>query len=57
MSLRFDRVYIANMSLCFDLKLVFLAFALAFYFRWKKGWNGRIPRRLVRLGSARRAGG
>jgi lipopolysaccharide/colanic/teichoic acid biosynthesis glycosyltransferase len=52
--LRFDRVYIANMSLGFDLKLVGLAFALAFYFRWKKGWNGRIPRRLLRFGSGPR---
>lgn len=49
--LRFDRVYIANMSLGFDIKLVFLAFALAFYFRWKKDWNGRIPRRLLRFGN------
>ena len=49
--LRFDRVYIANMSLGFDIKLVFLAFALAFYFRWKKDWNGRIPRHLLRFGN------
>lgn len=52
--LRFDRVYIANMSLGFDLKLVFLAFALAFYFRWQKGWNGRLPRRLLRFASPQR---
>jgi lipopolysaccharide/colanic/teichoic acid biosynthesis glycosyltransferase len=48
--LRFDRVYIANMSLGFDLKLVILAFVLTFYYRWKKDWNGRLPRRLLRFG-------
>ena len=47
--LRFDRIYIQYRSLAFDLKLLVLAFLIAFWFRWKKGWNGRIPRSLIRF--------
>lgn len=43
--LRFDRLYIQHASLGFDLKLIFLAFLITFGYRWKKNWNGRIPRR------------
>jgi len=43
--LRFDRLYIRYRSLGFDLKLIVLAFSIAFWFRWQKGWNGRLPRR------------
>jgi lipopolysaccharide/colanic/teichoic acid biosynthesis glycosyltransferase len=49
--LRFDRLYIQHISLGFDLKLFLLAFSIAFWFRWQPGWNGRLPRKLVRLGS------
>jgi lipopolysaccharide/colanic/teichoic acid biosynthesis glycosyltransferase len=49
--LRFDCLYIRHISLGFDLKLVLLAFSIAFWFRWQPGWNGRLPRKLVRLGS------
>lgn len=49
--LRFDRVYIRHRSLGFDLKLLLLAFLITFWFRWQRGWNGRLPRRLLRLGS------
>jgi len=52
--LRFDRLYIHHASLAFDLKLILLAFLLAFWYRWQKGWNGRLPRGLVRFGSASR---
>lgn len=45
--LRFDCLYIRYSSLAFDLKLIGLAFLIAFWFRWQKGWNGRIPRRLL----------
>jgi|GEM_PF-566457 lipopolysaccharide/colanic/teichoic acid biosynthesis glycosyltransferase len=48
--LRFDRLYIRYASLAFDLKLIALAFLLVFWFRWRKDWDGRIPRRLLRLG-------
>lgn len=48
--LRLDRLYIRYMSLGFDLKLLFLAFILTFWYRWQKGWNGRLPRRLIRFG-------
>lgn len=48
--LRFDRLYIEYSSLGFDLKLILLAFAIAFWYRWQKNWNGRLPRRLLRLG-------
>ena len=49
--LRFDRLYIQYTSLGFDLKLIFLAFLLAFWYRWQKDWNGRLPRHLLRIGS------
>jgi len=52
--LRFDRLYIQHANLAFDLKLILLAFLLAFWYRWQKGWKGRLPRRLVRFGSASR---
>ncbi len=49
--LRLDRLYIQHMSLGFDIKLLALAFLIAFWYRWQPGWNGRLPRRLLRLGS------
>ena len=45
--LRFDRLYIRHSGLGFDLKLLGLAFLIAFWYRWKKDWNGRLPRRLL----------
>jgi lipopolysaccharide/colanic/teichoic acid biosynthesis glycosyltransferase len=45
--LRFDRLYIRYRSLGFDLKLIALAFMIAFWFRWQKDWNGRLPRKWV----------
>jgi lipopolysaccharide/colanic/teichoic acid biosynthesis glycosyltransferase len=42
--LRYDRIYARHASLGFDLKLVFLAFGLVFYLRWKPGGADRIPR-------------
>jgi len=48
--LRFDRVYIKNMTIGFDFKIIFLAFMIAFYYRWRKDWNGRLPRQLIRIG-------
>src|SRR3989304_2544311 len=53
--LRFDRLYINHASLGFDLKLLCLAFLIAFWFRWQKGWDGRLPRGLLRFGSHKRA--
>lgn len=55
--LRFDRLYIQHASLGFDLKLLALAFLVAFWFRWQKGWSGRISPKLIRWGSAKRSGG
>ncbi|MDD5467970.1 MAG: sugar transferase [Anaerolineales bacterium] len=52
--LRFDRLYLQHASLGFDLKLLLLACLVTFGYRWKKGWNGRLPRRLLRLGSPAR---
>ena len=43
--LRFDRLYIHYRSLGFDLRLIVLAFSIAFWFRWQKDWNGRLPRK------------
>ena len=48
--LRLDRLYIRYMSLGFDLKLLFLAFLITFWYRWRKKWNGRLPRSLLRFG-------
>lgn len=47
--LRFDRLYIRYRSLGFDLKLIALAFMIAFWFRWQKNWNGRLPRKWIRI--------
>ncbi len=49
--LRFDRLYIRHTGLGFDLKLLGLSFLIAFWYRWQPGWKGRLPRRLLRLGS------
>ena len=48
--LRFDRLYIHNLSLGNDIKLLFLACLITFWFRWRKDWTGRLPRRLLKLG-------
>ena len=45
--LRFDRLYIRYTGLGFDLKLIGLAFLIAFWFRWQEGWNGRLPRKYL----------
>jgi lipopolysaccharide/colanic/teichoic acid biosynthesis glycosyltransferase len=42
--LRYDRLYIRHSSLGFDLKLICLAFLVAFWYRWQVNWNGRLPR-------------
>jgi lipopolysaccharide/colanic/teichoic acid biosynthesis glycosyltransferase len=49
--LRFDRLYIQQAGLGFDIKLLALSFLIAFWYRWQPGWNGRLPRGLLRLGS------
>jgi lipopolysaccharide/colanic/teichoic acid biosynthesis glycosyltransferase len=48
--LRFDRLYIENLSLGNDIKLLFLACLITFWFRWRKDWTGRLPRSLLKLG-------
>jgi lipopolysaccharide/colanic/teichoic acid biosynthesis glycosyltransferase len=48
--LRLDLLYIRYRSLGFDIKLLFLAFLIAFFYRWKDDWDGRLPRRLLRFG-------
>lgn len=52
--LRFDRIYARHASLMFDLKLILLSFLLVFWLRWRKNWNGRIPRTWLRFGSRRK---
>jgi lipopolysaccharide/colanic/teichoic acid biosynthesis glycosyltransferase len=49
--LRFDRLYIEHESLGFDLKLLFLAFLITFWYRWQKDWVGRLSRRWLRIGA------
>jgi lipopolysaccharide/colanic/teichoic acid biosynthesis glycosyltransferase len=51
--LRFDRLYIRYSGLGFDLKLIFLAFLIAFWFRWQPNWNGRLPRKFLHSNRAR----
>lgn len=51
--LRYDRVYVDNAGLLFDLKLLVLAFIIVFYMRWKPGWEGPIPRAWLRFGTRR----
>ncbi len=45
--LRFDRLYIHHAGLGLDLKLISLAFLITFWYRWHKGWDGRLPRWLL----------
>lgn len=52
--LRFDRLYIRYSSLGFDLKLLGLAFLLTFWYRWQRGWKGRLPRKWLKWGDRRR---
>ena len=42
--LRFDRLYLRHAGLGFDLKLILIALAVVFWFRWRPGWKGRLPR-------------
>ena len=43
--LRLDRLYAQHAGLLFDLQLLGLAMSIVFWYRWKKGWGGRLPRR------------
>ncbi len=45
--LRFDRLYIHHQSIGFDFRLMLAAFLITFWYRWKKDWVGRLPRRLL----------
>lgn len=45
--LRFDRLYIQHQSIGFDFRLMLAAFLITFWYRWKKDWFGRLPRRLL----------
>jgi lipopolysaccharide/colanic/teichoic acid biosynthesis glycosyltransferase len=46
--LRYERIYADNLSLGFDIKLIFLAFMLVLWLRWKKDWDGRVPREWIK---------
>jgi lipopolysaccharide/colanic/teichoic acid biosynthesis glycosyltransferase len=46
--LRYDRLYIRHASLSLDLQLLAAAFVLVFWYRWRPGWNGRLPRHWIR---------
>jgi lipopolysaccharide/colanic/teichoic acid biosynthesis glycosyltransferase len=47
---RYDRLYIKNLSLRLDLELLVLAFLIAFWWRWLPGWDERISKKWRRLG-------
>jgi len=50
--LRLDRLYAQHAGLLFDLQLLGLAILIVFWYRWKKGWGGRLPRRWLHRRSA-----
>ncbi|HSO26774.1 MAG TPA: sugar transferase, partial [Anaerolineales bacterium] len=52
--LRFDCLYIRYSSVGYDLRLIGLAFLIAFWFRWQKDWDGKLPRPLLHAGRPRR---
>jgi len=52
--LRFDRIYVSQISVGLDLRLLTLAFLVVFWLRWQKNWNGRIPRRWLHLDNSSR---
>lgn len=41
--LRFDRIYIRNMSLFLDMKILLCASLIVFWLRWQRHWNGQLP--------------
>ncbi|MEN8241519.1 MAG: sugar transferase [Chloroflexota bacterium] len=49
--LRYERVYTEHAGVLFDIKLFLIACLVVFVLRWKKDWDGRIPRRWIRFGS------
>jgi lipopolysaccharide/colanic/teichoic acid biosynthesis glycosyltransferase len=49
--LRYERVYAQHAGVLFDIKLVVIACLIVFYLRWKKDWDGRIPRSWIRFWS------
>jgi lipopolysaccharide/colanic/teichoic acid biosynthesis glycosyltransferase len=48
--LRYERIYANHSNLGFDIKLIFLAFVLVFWLRWKKDWDGQVPRAWIKWG-------
>ncbi|MGD2156744.1 MAG: sugar transferase, partial [Anaerolineales bacterium] len=50
--LRYDSLYTRHSSLGFDIKLILIAFLIVFWLRWRKDWNGRLPRGWLRFGSS-----
>jgi lipopolysaccharide/colanic/teichoic acid biosynthesis glycosyltransferase len=49
--LRYEILYAQNASLLLDIKLISIACLLVFNLRWKKDWDGRIPRAWLRAGN------
>lgn len=49
--LRYERIYTRHAGVLFDIKLILIACLIVFYLRWKKDWDGRIPRGWIRYGS------
>ncbi len=45
--LRFDRLYIQHQNLTFDFRILVAAFLITFGYRWKRNWDGRLPRKLL----------
>lgn len=43
--LRLDRLYVRHAGLLFDMQLLVLAVLIVFWYRWKKNWDGHLPRR------------
>jgi lipopolysaccharide/colanic/teichoic acid biosynthesis glycosyltransferase len=50
--LRYEIMYANHANLLFDIKLIVIACLIVFYLRWKKDWDGRIPRAWLRTGKS-----
>jgi lipopolysaccharide/colanic/teichoic acid biosynthesis glycosyltransferase len=42
--LRYDLLYVNDATVCFDFRLLAIAFLLVFWLRWSPNWGGRLPR-------------
>ncbi len=51
---RLKHLFVSQISVGLDLRLLTLAFLVVFWLRWQKNWNGRIPHRWLHLDNSSR---